>query len=299
MKVLVTGSSGFVGTHIRKRLIEDGYSVLGLDVAKPKEQIEDRFFHMKLTDNRMENIFKENSIDAVLHMGAQAYVAPGEANPVQNAIDNVAGTVNVLENARKKGVAVVFTSSGAIYGNVQRIPVHEEVVCRPESHYGISKLCAEEYAKFYYYKRDLPVTITRFSSVYGGGRKAGPINLMCERAVMGEPITIYGDGSTTRDLTYVSDVVDGLKLCIDDTIPCGDIYNIASGVQTSVLGIVKTIEKVMGRKVEIEYQPEVEGDIKINYFDISKAQRYGYNPKVTLEEGIRKVIRYLVSEGGY
>jgi len=296
MTILITGASGFIGTHMRKKLVDEGYTVFGLDIENPKEQIEDKFYQMDLIDARMEDVFKETDVDVVLHMGAQAYIVSGEAKPVLNAIDNVAGTVNVLENARKVGAAVVFTSSGAVYGNVVRIPVHEEVICRPESQYGISKLVAEEYAKFYYYKRDLPVTITRFSSVYGPGRKAGPINLICEQALKGDPVIIYGDGRVTRDLTYVSDVVEGLKRCIDGTIPCGDIYNIASGVQISVMDIVKTIEKVMGRDLQIEYKPEVPGDIKINYFDISKAQRYGYTPKVSLEEGIRKVIEYL--EGG-
>ena len=289
-KVLITGSSGFIGTYVKKRLVNDGYTVFGLDIAKPKEQIEDKFVQIDLTDSRMGDIFKEWNIEVVLHMGAQAYVPPGEAEPVQNAIDNVAGTVNVLESARKAGAAVVFTSSGAIYGNIQRIPVHEEVICRPESHYGISKLCAEEYAKFYYYKRDLPVTITRFSSVYGPGRKAGPINMMCERAAKGEPVVIFGDGSITRDLAYVDDVVEGLKLCIDGIIPCGDTYNIASGRQTSVKQIADTIQSALGKPLTIEYKPEVPGDIKVNYFDISKAQRYGYNPKVSLEEGVKKVI---------
>ena len=290
MKVLITGSSGFVGTHMRQRLIKEGYTVFGLDITKPKEQIEDEFYQLSLIDARMVDVFKDTGVDIVLHMGAQAYIPPGEAEPVQNAIDNVAGTVNVLESARRAGAAVIFTSSGAIYGNIQRIPVHEEVICRPESHYGISKLCAEEYAKFYYYKRELPVTITRFSSVYGSGRKAGPINMMCERAVNGEPVTIFGDGSVTRDVTYVDDVVEGLKLCIDGIIPCGDTYNIASGRQTSVKRIADTIQSTLGKPLTIDYKPEVPGDIKVNYFDISKAQRYGYNPKVSLEEGVKKVI---------
>lgn len=290
MRVLITGSSGFVGTHVRKRLVSEGYTVFGLDIVEPKEKVEKDFYRIDLLDGMIEDVFKETAVDVVLHMGAQAYIAPGEAEPMQNAIDNVAGTVNVLENARKVGAGVVFTSSGAVYGNVQRIPVHEEVICRPESHYGISKLCCEEYAKFYHYKRDLPVTITRFSSVYGPGRKAGPVNMMCDRAVNGESVVIYGDGSVTRDLTYITDVVEGLKLCIDGNIPCGDIYNIASGVQTSVKDIVDAIEAALREKLKIEYRPAVEGDIKINYFDISKAQRYGYNPSVSLEEGIKRVV---------
>ena len=281
MRVLITGNKGFIGKHLWKRLEEEGYELQGYDLQDGYD----------LCDReKLKKVFKEFSPNVVVHMAAQAYIPPGEKEPMQNAITNIAGTVNILENAKKTGAAIVFTSSGAVYGNVVRIPVHEEVICHPESHYGISKLCAEEYAKFYYYKREVPVTITRFSSVYGPGRNAGPINLIYNRAVKGEPVIITGDGSVTRDLTYVSDVVEGLKLCIDGTIPCGDTYNIASGVQTSLMEIVKTLEKVMGRDLQIEYKPEVSGDIKINYFDISKAQRYGYNPKVSLEEGIRKVI---------
>ena len=281
LRVLITGNKGFIGKHLWKRLEEEGYELLGYDLQDGYDLCD---------KEKMEQVFNEFKPDCVCALAAQAYIPPGEKEPMQNAITNIAGTVNILENAKKTGAAIVFTSSGAVYGNVVRIPVHEEVICHPESHYGISKLCAEEYAKFYYYKREVPVTITRFSSVYGPGRNAGPINLIYNRAVKGEPVIITGDGSVTRDLTYVSDVVEGLKLCIDGTIPCGDTYNIASGVQTSLMEIVKTLEKVMGRDLQIEYKPEVSGDIKINYFDISKAQRYGYNPKVSLEEGIRKVI---------
>ena len=283
-KVLITGERGFIGRYLWNKLEKEGYELEGYDLQDGCDLCD---------KEKMKRIFTNFTPDCVCSLAAQAYVSPGEEDPVQNAITNVAGTVNVLENARKMGAAVVFTSSGAIYGNIQRIPVHEEVICRPESHYGISKLCAEEYAKFYYYKRGLPVTITRFSSVYGPGRKAGPINMMCERAAKGEPVTIFGDGSVTRDVTYVDDVVEGLKLCIDGIIPCGDTYNIASGVQTSVKQIADTIRSALGTPLTIEYQPEVPGDIKINYFDISKAQRYGYNPKVGLEEGVKKVIDYL------
>lgn len=287
MKVLITGERGFIGRHLWNKLEKEDYELQGYDLQDGYD----------LCDNEgMDTVFRSFRPDCVCSLAAQAYVPPGEKDPVQNAITNVAGTVNVLENAKKVGAAVVFTSSGAIYGNIQRIPVHEEVICRPESHYGISKLCAEEYAKFYYYKRDLPVTITRFSSVYGPGRKAGPINMMCEKAVKGEPVVIFGDGSVTRDMTYIDDVVEGLKLCIDGDIPCGDTYNIASGVQTSVKQIVDTIQSALSKTLTIEYEPEVPGDIKINYFDISKAQRYGYNPKVSLEEGIKKVIDHLKKE---
>ena len=289
MRVLITGNKGFIGKHLWKRLEEEGYELQGYDLQDGYD----------LCDReKLKKVFKEFSPNVVVHMAAQAYIPPGEKEPMQNAITNIAGTVNILENAKKTGAAIVFTSSGAVYGNVQRIPVHEEVLCQPESHYGVSKLLAEQYALFYYHKRDLPVTITRFSSVYGPGREAGPINLMCKRVVKGKPIIIYGDGSVTRDLTYVSDAVNGLKRCVDGTIPCGDTYNIASGVQISMMEIVKTIEKVMGRDLQIEYKPEVSGDIKINYFDISKAQRYGYDPKISLEEGIRKVIEYLEKEKG-
>lgn len=281
MRVLITGDKGFIGSNLWKMLEIDDYELQGYDW-------EDNY---DITDiEQMFGIFTVFKPEVVVHLAAQAYITPGEDNPVQNAIDNVAGTVNVFENARKVGARVIFTSSGAVYGNCVRVPVHEEVVCEPESHYGVSKLVAEIYARFYHYKRFIPITITRLSSVYGPRRRAGPINMMCERAVKGEPVMIFGDGSVTRDFTYIDDVVYGLKLCIGD-IPAGDTYNIASGNQTSVMDVVKVIEKVMGKELDIEYKPEVYGDIKINYFDISKAQRYGYQPKVGLEEGIRSIIK--------
>lgn len=283
MKVLVTGSSGFIGGNLCDLLDNEGHELIYYDL--PERDI--------LDVGEMCDAFSL-SPDVVVHMAAQAYIPPGEADPVSNAITNIAGTVNVLERAKEYGTRVVFCSSGAVYGSLARVPTYEEIVCDPESHYGVSKLAAEMYAKFYYDKREVPVTMTRFSSVYGAGRPAGPINAFVERALKGEPITIYGDGETTRDYTYVDDVVEGLKLCIDGTIPySGEVYNLASGIQTSLLEVVGAIEDILGEELHVNHEPEVLGDIRVNYFDIEKARRWGYNPKVSLTEGIKKMIEAL------
>ena len=283
MKVLITGNNGFIGGNLMNRLGDEGYDLIEYDL--PDKDI--------LSIESMKHAFGE-SPDVVVHMAAQAYVPPGEADPVNNAITNVAGTVNVLDRAREHGTKVVFCSSGAVYGSLARVPTYEEIVCNPESHYGISKLAAEMYAHFYYEKRGVPVTITRFSSVYGAGRPAGPINAFVERSLNGDPLTIYGDGETTRDYTYVDDVVEGLKLCIDGTIPFGgEVYNLASGVQTSLLEVISAIEEIRGEDLHVQHEPEVPGDIRINYFDIEKARRWGYNPEVSLTEGIEKMIEAL------
>ena len=283
MKVLITGSSGFIGSRLWDRLYEEGYEPLAYDLPE-----------RNILSVEMMNYMFDKSPDVVVHMAAQAYVPPGEADPVNNAITNVAGTVNVLERAKEHGTKVVFCSSGAVYGSLARVPTYEEIVCDPESHYGVSKLAAEMYAKFYHQKREVPVTITRFSSVYGAGRPAGPINAFVERVLKGDPVTIYGDGETTRDYTYVSDVVEGLKLCIDGVIPFGgEVYNLASGVQTSLLEVVDAIEDILDKKLDVHHEPEVPGDIRVNYFDICKARRWGYNPKISLNKGIEKMIEAL------
>lgn len=283
MKVLITGSSGFIGRNLCKKLCDDGHELIYYDL--PERDI--------LDVDEMQDVFSL-SPDVVVHMAAQAYVPPGEADPVSNAITNVAGTVNVLERAREHGTKVVLCSSGAVYGSLARVPTYEEIVCNPESQYGISKLAAEMYAHFYYEKRGVPVTITRFSSVYGAGRHAGPINAFVERALKGDTLTIYGDGETTRDYTYVDDVVEGLKLCVDGTIPFGgEVYNLASGIQTSLLEVISVIEEIRGEDLHVQHEPEVPGDIRVNYFDIEKARRWGYNPIVSLTEGIEKMIEVL------
>ena len=280
MKVLITGSSGFIGSRLWDRLDDAGYDLIDYDL--PKRDI--------LDVGGMGYVFNQKP-NVVVHMAAQAYIPPGESDPVNNAITNVAGTVNVLEQAKMHGTKVVFCSTGAVYGSLARVPTYEEIQCDPESHYGVSKLAAEMYAKFYHQKRGVPVTITRFSSVYGAGRPAGPINAFVERSLRDEPITIYGDGMTTRDYTYIDDVVEGLKLCIDGVIPFGgEVYNLASGVQTSLLEVVDAIENVLDKKLDAHHEPEVPGDIRVNYFDIEKARRWGYNPKISLEEGIAKMV---------
>lgn len=240
-----------------------------------------------------EELFVQEMPKVVVHLAAHHPLKLGERNPVGSAMVNVIGTLNLLLLARKYECKLIYASSGAVYGNIGGAdPVKEEGVFYPESFYGVSKLAAEQYVMHFAKKRDLDAVVVRFSSVYGPNRKEGPINQMLQSAMVRKKVTIFGDGKTTRDYTYIDDVVDGLILCAKGKVKWGDTYNIASGTETSLLDVVEAIKRVVG-KVKVDFQAEREGDIKRNYFDISKISKYGYTPRVLLKEGVERLHEYL------
>ena len=275
IKHLITGS-GFISSHLNKKLknslmidVTDGYDIRDYPA--------------------IETIFEEHRPETITHLAAHHPLKLGERNPVGSAMINIVGTLNLLLLAKKYNCKFIYVSTGAIYGNIDSAePVKEEGTFYPESFYGVSKLAAEQYVLHFAKKRELEAMIVRFSSVYGPRRREGPINQMLEAAMKTGNVTIYGDGEITRDYTYIDDVIDGLLLCVKGEVPFDDIYNIASGVETSLNQVVKAISKVVGAVIT-EYQEERLGDIKRNYFDISKISQFGYSPKIDINEGIRRL----------
>jgi UDP-glucose 4-epimerase len=199
---------------------------------------------------------------------------------------NIIGTLNVLEAARENGCGVIFSSSGAVYGNNFQYP-------QPISPYGISKITAERYMNMYHDLYGLRTIVFRFSSIYGKERKKTSINLILDKALKNETIQINGDGQQTRDFTHVSDIAEAVLLAVQDKMPSGT-YDIGTGTSTSINELVTLIGNLLNKPLKVEHVTStVIGDPKRNELNVSKAAIYGFQAKVHLFEGVKQLIEDL------
>lgn len=289
-KVLVTGSSGFMGSHIAKYLKKQSYEVVGFDLDDGLDIRDPLAVEMAVSN------FKP---DWIIHLAAQPYLKPSMQNPQKDAESNIIGTINVLEAARKNNSGLLLASSGAVYGSNDRSHISELHDCEPISPYGLSKLTAEKYALLWHQLYGIPAVVFRFSSVYGAGRKAS-VNLIVQRALMQRSfhdkipledkiIHVTGDGYQTRDYVHVDDVAEAVRMAVENQFPSG-VYNIGTGVATSVNGLVRVLEELLGQRLVVEYVARVEGDPVRNDFDVSKASSCGWTAKIGLKEGLARLI---------
>jgi UDP-glucose 4-epimerase len=284
----VTGSSGFLGGHLVEYLRREGYEVATYDIAEGGD----------VTDlERLRQAFEEWApIDEVYHLAAQASVGPGEEDPEMDLMVNGVGTINVLScvdeySTPGSPISLVFTSSGAVYGLTDSIPHAEDALIRPTANYGCSKRYAELLCLKHALMHGTDVKVTRFSSVYGPSRGGhGPVNIFVGLALRGKPLTVYGDGSQTRDCVYYLDAIRGLRAVQGLGTP-GEIFNIGSGREASVREIAEIVCGFTGAKMTyVGGHRFSKFDVRRSYFDISKARSLGYEPRVSLEEGIRLTI---------
>ena len=270
MKILVTGASGFIGSHLTKRLEADGHEVLGIDVLDGYD-IRDYYAV------RQAFVFGP---DIVFHLAAFHPLRLSELNPAGCAMVNYIGTYNVLLAAHETRAKVVIASTAAVRGNYSK----------PSSHYGLTKLHAESLARFFNDSLDTETIVVRFSSVYGPGRKEGPINAFLDSARKGM-IVIFGDGSTSRDFTHIDDVIDGLSFIARGKAYWGTDYDIATGQETTLNELVDIIRDVTGWQFTVEYKPERKGDIRQSRMHIGNMQILGYAPQISLKTGIERLVR--------
>jgi len=275
-RVLITGSQGFIGGYVSKLLSARGFKVKGYDLIEDEQQdIRNEYC--------LEKIVEKFKPVWIVHFAAQCFLPPSLKNPQNDALINIIGTLNVLEVARKNGCGVIFSSSGAVYGNNFQYP-------EPISPYGVSKLCAEKYMNLYHDLYGLNTVVFRFSSIYGKGRKKTSINLILEKALKDETIQINGNGQQTRDFTHVSDVAEAIHLAVTGKMPSGT-YDIGTGTSTSINELVTLIGTLLNKKLKTEHVPaNMVGDPKRNELNVSKAAIYGFQAKIHLYEGIKQLI---------
>lgn len=309
---LITGGAGFIGSTLTERLLNENNKVLCIDnfcdYYNPKlkeknveEFVKNKNYSLYRIDIRnrddVKNVFDENKIDVIVHLAAMAGVRPSIENPLLYQEVNGIGTQNILEEAKLHNVkSLVMASSSSVYGNCKEVPFKEDmIVDYAISPYAATKKANEVMAHVYHKLNDMNIIMLRFFTVYGPKQRPDlAINKFTRLMLEGKSIPMYGDGTTSRDYTYVDDIVDGICKSCDYVINNDNVYeiiNLGSNNPVSLKEMINTIGEVLNVEPKIEVLPMQPGDVDRTYADISKAKKLlGYSPKFTFKEGIQKFI---------
>ncbi|OGF44384.1 MAG: UDP-glucose 4-epimerase [Candidatus Firestonebacteria bacterium RIFOXYC2_FULL_39_67] len=301
MKVVITGGAGFIGSHIGDLLVEKGYEVIAIDnlfsgrVGNVNKKA--RFYKADIRSGEILQILKKEKPYFIVHEAAQMSVSASVRDPLFDAENNIIGTLNLLEFARTNGVKkFVFASSGGtVYGEPVKFPVTEKFPLGAVSPYGISKMTAEYYFKFYKKQYNLNYTCLRYSNVYGPRQdphgEAGVMAIFSKAMLAGITPTINGDGKYIRDYVYCKDVARANLLALESGY-CGSI-NIGTGRGADVNEIYGHIARAAGFKSKPNYGPERAGDIRKNILSAAEAKKVlKWVPKMKLEKGIKETVAY-------
>lgn len=308
-RVLVTGAAGFIGSHVSEALLLAGCSVTGLDnfddYYDPRlkraniEALPSERFQLVDGDIRdpaaLESAFAGGPFDAVVHLAARAGVRTSIANPLLYESINVAGTLALLEAARRApGTHFIFGSSSSVYGSSTPPPFSEDAVAdRPSSPYAATKRSGELAAHTYYHNYGMPVTCLRFFTVYGPRQRPEmAIHLFTRTIDEGRPVTIFGDGQSVRDYTYVADIVAGILGAMHN--PGGfRVFNLGSSHTTTLRDLVEMIASLLGRPLLTERLPDQPGDVPLTHANITRANTtFGYEPKTTIAAGLTQFVAW-------
>jgi UDP-glucose 4-epimerase len=301
-KFVVTGGEGFIGSHIVEALLEREGEVIVIDDlsngASRLKHLNSEKLSIYHEDIRRFNFESLGKVECVFNEAARALI-PSFRDPITDLEVNVGGTIKVLDYARKFKTKVVHASSGSVYGNPERIPITEEHPLRPISPYGTSKLAAESYCGFYYRTYGVDVVMLRYFNVYGPrqsvSEEMGVIPIFVERALTRNRLTIFGDGSQTRDFLNIKDVVRAnLEAYVAQGVS-GKAVNIGGGGrEISILDLAKLVMQLCSYDSEVIFKPAKPGDIRRLVADNSMAASLlGYHPQVNLEEGLVEYIQYV------
>jgi UDP-glucuronate 4-epimerase len=315
-RVLVTGVAGFIGSHLAEALMKRGDEVVGIDNfcdsydpihnRRNIALLEKKGYHPGVLEGDirdggfLDRVFAEHAFDAVIHLAALAGVRTSVQRPQIYADVNVTGTMNILERVRARGIGrLVFASSSSIYGNQPRVPFREtDVTNRPASPYAATKQAGELLCYTWHHLYGMNVSALRFFTVYGPRQRPDmAIHRFARMLVRGEPITMFGDGDSRRDYTYVSDIVQGVMAALD-RCQGFDVFNIGSERVVPLKELIALLGRELQREVQIQEMPKELGDVPITSADVTKArERLGYSPQVSIEQGIRLFAQWYLSEG--
>lgn len=313
--VLVTGAAGFIGSHLAERLVTAGDRVVGLDnfcdfyrpdykranLVRLESSGSFELAEMDLREGEaLYRKVEETGPDAVIHIAAMAGVRPSIENPLLYTEVNVNGTMNVLSACVRHDVKkLIFASSSSVYGNNEKVPFHEDdPVDRPISPYAATKRSCELIAHTSWHLDRLPVACLRFFTVFGPRQRPDlAIYKFLRMVARGEEIPVFGDGSSSRDYTFVDDIVDGI-LGAMDRHEGYRIYNLGGSSPVSLADLIETIERAVGKKARIRRLPMQPGDVDRTSADVGRARaELGYSPSTPLDEGIRRQYEWMRSEG--
>lgn len=313
MHLLVTGGAGFIGHHLIAALYArypdvrisciDNFDPF-YDVAIKEKNIQPfldkpgfRLLRVDLGQTSVSQLqtMLSEPIDAILHLAAKAGVRPSIQNPEAYHQANVIGTQNLLDFAVSKSIPqFVFASSSSVYGVNDHFPWKEDEELIPISPYASTKLAGEQLGKTYSEQHNIRFIALRFFTVYGPGQRPDlAIHKFTKAILREEPLTVYGDGSTSRDYTYVGDIVNGILAALEYQGSSFEIINLGNHYSIALIDLIHAIEKALGKDAALQYGPEQPGDVPKTYADISKAkQLLGYDPFTTLEVGLTQFVQW-------
>ena len=311
-RVLVTGGAGFIGSHIAEAYLAEGWEVTIIDDLSRGHQKNvpsgANFVKADIRSPEARRLLATGKFDVLNHHAAQIDVRVSVDQPSLDADINLVGFVNLLEGAGEGGVRrVVFASSGGVvYGDPEVVPTPEQAPKGPISPYGVSKLSGEYYLRALGALRGFEGIAMRYANVFGPRQdpksEAGVVSIFVSRLLDKQKLTVFGDGKQTRDYVFVKDVARANVLASRATVPPGpDIdataFNVATGIQTSVLELAERVGKVMGAKPEIEFAAPRAGELLRSSLDIGKARRVlGWSPTVGFDDGLPQLVEWFRKE---
>ena len=309
-RYLVTGGAGFIGSHLVDRLISDGHRVTVLDdfnpyyspdIKKQNLQQAESSGHLDTvvgdicSQEDVERAFRIERPDAVLHMAARAGVRASIADPLLYVQVNCMGTTQILEACVRHNIKrVIFASSSSVYGEADKVPFQEDmVVDRPISPYAATKRAGEIIAFNYANLHRMDITCLRFFTVYGPRQRPEMAIYHFMRCIEQQrELSIFGDGTTSRDYTYVEDIIDGVTRALH-RVEGYQVYNIGSGSPITLMGLIKNIGEVIGKSPLTRFAPMQQGDVTRTYADVSRATaELGFSPQTSLREGLEKMVEW-------
>jgi UDP-glucuronate 4-epimerase len=311
--ILITGGAGFIGSHLVERLLNQGERVVVLDdfnehysPAIKRHNVAGVMDHPSYTlvegdlrdQDTVKEVFGSYSFDRVVHLAARANARASLLDPLLYEEVNVKGTLNLLAVCRDLQLRnILVASSSSVYGNSSRVPYREDDPAdRPVSHYAATKRSVELHCHTYHELYGLPISCFRFFTVYGPRQRPDmAFHIFARLIVSGQPIKMYGDGSTLRDYTYISDIIDGLTAALE-TPREFEIVNLGNTKTVSLSRALEVVQKALGKEATIEVVPEQPGDVRLTNADVSKAGKlYGYSPKVDIEEGMQHFAEWFLN----
>jgi UDP-glucuronate 4-epimerase len=310
--VLVTGGSGFIGSHLCERLLKEGYFVINLDnfnnYYDPKikwrniqEALKNENYALYVGDIRDNKLLdqiseEQGNIDIVCHLAAMAGVRNSLKDPVEYVSVDIGGTVNMLEFARRNEVEkFVFASSSSVYGKNSKVPFSEDDPLEGQvSPYATAKRAGEIYCQTYSQIYNIPIVALRFFTVYGPRQRPEmAIHLFTRLIMEGKPIPVFGDGSTARDYTYIDDIIEGVYRAILYDKARFEIFNLGNSKTVKLSELIGIIEQVTGKKAIIDRKPMQLGDVEITYANIKKGNSLlSYRPEGDIHRGVSEFFEW-------
>lgn len=305
-QVLVTGVAGFIGSQLAERLLRDGCAVIGIDsFTDYYSRIQKESNLASILHHPRFRLIEDDivtaglsplvgSVDYVFHLAAQAGVrASWGASFAPYVHSNIMGTQRLLEAVTGRPIRkFVYASSSSVYGNTPDLPMRETSLPRPVSPYGVTKLAGEQLCWAYHANFGVPTVSLRYFTVYGPRQRPDmAFHRFIRAALAGQPITLYGDGSQSRDVTYVGDVVEANVLAAESGQP-GQVYNVGGGSRVTMVEIIHLLEEILERPIAIDRHPAQAGDVEHTMADCSAARAIGFRPRTGIGEGLRAQVSW-------